>query len=93
MLEWGLQAKVGGEVTLQGRGFVKKKTNVLSERSQSQRTPDCMIPLTVHEVSRIGKFIGTGSTLMVTRNWGEGLRGKGETAGEYEFLLGVLKIF
>lgn len=52
-----------------------------------------MIPLTVYEVSRIGKFIGTGSALMVARNWGERLRGKWETAGECEFLLGVLKIF
>lgn len=45
-----------------------------------------------YEIPRRGEFIETGSTLMVARGWREGIRGKRETAGGYEFLLGELKI-
>ena len=50
--------------------WMSPKDIMLSERNQSQKGKDCMIPFTVCGLSKIARFIKSKSTLVVARGWG-----------------------
>ena len=63
----------GNEILMHATSLMKLENNILSERSQTQKSAQCMIPFIKKKIPRLKNFIQTESRCVILGGWEVGM--------------------